>query len=204
MVYTLVFRRYAPFSQFGGGFEGDSRTEGSVDPRASARTIGVVNFTETDVGSATGTSSGSTFVGLGAAVERAIGRHFSSVQASVAVATRSSSQLSFTARTAGANPLVPLAPRIVTIVEFSATFSPNAVTFAGAVRGDDFPNAEVIVYDVGAKALLLFDYQTTGGQTTGPFARLPSLPGGHDDQALGAFNRRVGLDRGGSFVLPSS
>jgi hypothetical protein len=43
-VYFLVVRRYAPFSSFDGGFEGDSRTEATVNPMATARTIGVVAF----------------------------------------------------------------------------------------------------------------------------------------------------------------
>jgi hypothetical protein len=200
MVYTLVFRRYAPFDQFGGGFEGDSRTSASIDPKASARTIGVVNFTESNVGAAVGSSTGSTFVGAGAFVENIIGRHFSTVDASVSVSTRTTSQLGFYARTAGANPLVPLAPRIVTLIDFNATFSPRAITFSGVLRGDDFPNAEVIVYDPKGTGILVFEYQTTGGQTTGPFTRLPSLPGGHDAQKLGDFSRRAAIDRDGCFV----
>ncbi len=200
MIYTLLFRRYAPFSQFGGGFEGDNRTEASTDPAATARTIGVVNFGPGFVGTVSGTSSGSTFVGAGAFIENKIGRHFSKVEASVAVGTASVSTVRFVAKTAGANPLVPLAPRIVTIVDFGAAFSKTSVTFSGKVRGDDFPNAEVVIYDASGNGVLLFSFETSGGQTTGPFTRLPSLPGGHDDQLLGEFTQRSAVDASGIFV----
>lgn len=200
MVYTLVFRRYAPFDQFGGGFEGDGRTSASTDPKASARTIGVVNFTQTDVGTALGSSTGSTFVGAGAFVERLIGRHFSNVDASVSVKTRTTALISFSARSAGANPLVPGAPKIITIIDFTAKFASTSIELSGTVRGDNFPNAEVIIYDGAGTGLLLWDFQTTGGQTTGPFTRLPALPGGHDDVALGQFNTRVGVNASGAFL----
>jgi hypothetical protein len=200
MSLKLVFRRYAPFKTFGGGFEGDDRTEASTDPAASARTIGVVAFDMSGVQSSAGSSSGSTFKGLGAWVERRIGRAESKVLCSLSNVTRSASQISFIAQTAGANPLVPGAPRIITIVKLSASWTGNALRVSGAVLGDNFPNAEVILYDGANHGRLLFDFHTTGGQTTGPFTRLPSTPGGHDSQQLGQFSTTIGMNARGEFI----
>ena len=198
--YKLVFRRYAPFDTFGGGFEGDIRTKASTDIKASARTVGVVAFDTAGVANVAASSSGTSFKGLGAWVERHVGRANSKVHCSVNVATNSGTTLTFTAQTAGANPLVPKAPNIVTIVQLSITFSPTAMTFLGDVRGDDFPNAEVIAYDARDRGILLYAFSTSGGQTSGPFTRLPSMPRGHDNKKIGAFFKRIPIDRSGSFM----
>src|SRR5437016_1158026 len=60
MTYALVFRRYAPFKSFGGGFEGDTRTAPSTSPLASARTIDITYFDRTGAGRSIGLSSGTT------------------------------------------------------------------------------------------------------------------------------------------------
>ena len=58
MQYWLVFRRYAPFAEFGMGFEGDHRTGPSVSMNVTARTIGTVPFARGAVGAVTASSSG--------------------------------------------------------------------------------------------------------------------------------------------------
>ena len=61
----LYVRRYAPFSQFGGGFEGDNRSVSSTSLTATSRTSGSVFFDRRSIGRATGGSSGTAFVGAG-------------------------------------------------------------------------------------------------------------------------------------------
>src|SRR4051794_10006491 len=116
MPYMLVFRRYAPFKEFGGGFEGDDRSGPSTSLMASARTVGVVTFDGSSI-SINGSSSGTAFTGFGADVNQVLGKHTSKVVATVDVKTRNTMLLSFTAYTAGANPMVPLAPDIDTFVD---------------------------------------------------------------------------------------
>ena len=152
------------------------------------RTIGVVSFDSGWVGTVSGSSSGTTFRGAGALVERMIGRHFSNVLSSISVHVRTSSTLRFSVVTQGANPLVPGAPAIDTFVDFTGIFEANVIQFSGQVRGDNFPNAELVVFDQAQSALILFDYKTTGGRETGPMTR---LFGDHSDQSLGGFSYRV-------------
>jgi hypothetical protein len=184
--YFLVVRRYAPFATFGGGFEGDSRTEASTLPTATARTVGTVMFTPTDVQGYIGFSDGSTFEGAGAWLAEKIGRRYSKVKAEVSGISILPQSLSFVVHTSGANPLVPIvAPAIDTYIDFKASFGRGGNTYAGTVRGDNFPNAEVFVVEPSGRQVLLFDFRTAGGKNTGPFTR---LFGGHASQVLGTFD----------------
>src|SRR5262245_25276643 len=131
MIYTLFFRRYAPFDTFGGGFEGDRRKGASTSLTDSARTIGHISFAPGNVGGMSSGSSGTAFAGAGAFVERLLGRHVSKVTSSVTVKTRSVDQLHFTAQTAGANPMVPLAPDIDTFVDIGVLFRRQALEISG-------------------------------------------------------------------------
>jgi hypothetical protein len=189
-MYFLVVRRYAPFATFGGGFEGDSRSAGTVNPFASARTIGVAAFTLGNVTGYEGWSSGSTFDGAGDWIRKIIGRHFSHVKADVSGTVNGRAVIAFTMHTAGANPLIPIvAPDIVTYVDFKATYNATSVVFEGVVRGDTFPNCEVFVLDVKGNGEMLFDYRTAGGQNTGPLRLI-----GRGNSSLGTFNDTVAVN----------
>ncbi len=204
MSYAMLVRRYAPFAQFGGGFEGDNRTTASADPGASARTIGTVVFGRAGIASVGARSSGTAWVGLGPEVAKMLGSYKSKVLASVSVKSSSVDGLSFIVSTGGANPfpLVNFAsPKIETFVDVSISFSRTNLEIAGTVRGDDFPNAEILIVDEGLNAVILFDFATSGGQTTGPFTRLPLS---HVDQVIGYFTARLPLGRGDRFVMPSA
>jgi hypothetical protein len=196
MTYTLLFRRYAPFNSFGGGFEGDSRSGPSVSPLASARTVDVTLFDRAGVGRSVGLSSGTTHTVFG-------GHGISNVKTTVAKAIVTATSLSFSASSGGANPLVPLAPDIDTFVDLKVAFSGRQLVVEGQVRGDTFPNAEVILFDGGTpvQGALLFDYRTAGGRNTGPIVR---LEGSHETTVLGRFARPIALDAAGNFVAAST
>jgi hypothetical protein len=198
--YTLFFRRYAPFESFGGGFEGDARSVASTNLSDTARTIGKVQFAPGMIGVVIGESSGTSFVGVGALIQNILGRHTSKVTSSVSVSTKSLDCVRFTAQTAGANPMIPGAPTIDTFIDFHVAFSNTSVVFQGTVRGDNFPNAEVFVTDSQGCALMLLDFSTSGGQTTGPIIR---LAGSHANQKIGEFNYRVSLSANQCFVASS-
>lgn len=197
MIYGLFFRRYAPFATFGGGFEGDDRSNSSTSLTATARTIGSLMFAPGNVSDVSGASSGTAFSGLGAKVQRLLGNHLSKVTASVAVSTRSLDCLRFVAETSGANPMIPAAPAIDTYLDMEITFRGQAIVLSGTLRGDDFPNAEVFVTDATGQAVLVFEFATDGGQTTGPMTR---LAGDHSGQVLGTFSKRIPLLKGGAFA----
>lgn len=196
MNYTLIFRRYAPFETFGGGFEGDCRTAASTCLTDTARTTGVIGFSPGRVGALTAGSSGTAFNLFGATVANLLGKHVSKVTSSVSVSTVSVDLVRFTARTAGANPMIPFAPAIDTFVDIDAVFRDQALEISGSVRGDDFPNAEVFVIDGSGKSALLFAFTTDGGQHTGPMTR---LAGDHSNLLLGSFRSVIPRDAHGAF-----
>ena len=198
MGFLLVFRRYAPFLKFGFGFEGDNRSGPSASMSAKARTIGTVPFDRRNIGSVEAGSSGTEFLGLGDWLRKVAGFHKSKVSCSISNKVISTNFLSFTASTAGSNPMFRgIAPDIDTFVDFRVEWLGSGLRFVGRIRGDDFPNAEVFVVDSKGLGCLLFDGRTTGGQDTGPITR---LAGSHENQVLGSFHCTVPLSPAGVFV----
>lgn len=195
MTYALVFRRYAPFKSFGLGFEGDTRIGPSTSPVASARTVDITYFDRAAVERSVGRSSGTTHTIFG-------GHGLSNVSTAVSRVSVTAISIAFSAASAGANPLVPGAPDIDTFVDLRVAFSSGRLVVEGQVRGDTFPNAEVILYDgsTPVRAVLLFDFRTAGGRNTGPFTR---LAGSHESTVLGRFTRPISIDAAGNFLTTS-
>jgi len=90
--------------------------------------------------------------------------------------------------------MVPFAPDIDTYVDLDAVFRKAIIEINGVVRGDDFPNAEVLVLDPSGNAILMFAFATDGNQTTGPMTR---LAGDHSGQLLGSFRSSIPIDSAG-------
>ena len=63
-------------------------------------------------------------------------------------------------------------PEFDTFVDVHVIFRTAAIEISGTFRGDNFPNGEVFATDVTGRAIMLFEFETTGGQDTGPFTRL--------------------------------
>jgi len=173
-VFLMIFRRFAPFASFGGGFEGDNRIA-SADPNATSRTSGSVIFNETTAIALGGASSGTAYVGPFEIMKdigpRFLGRHVAKVKLKLSNFRSAGNGIAFTAYTEGGNPMVPGAPDIDTFVDLVAQFGPDRVNFSGDLRGDGFPNAEVIFVDPAGKSHLVLDYRTSSG-ITGPMTRL--------------------------------
>jgi hypothetical protein len=201
MIYKLYFRRYAPFTTFGLGFEGDSRNSASTDSEASARTIGEIEFSPARVGQIDGKSSGTRFSGFGEMVKQGLGTYTSVVTSSVTVQGLGIDCLRFTAHTSGANPMVPLpafmVPAIDTFIEVHVAFRDTVMEIDGKVFGDDFPNCEVFVTDAARNACMLFEFATTGTRNIGPFTR---LVGANRSQKLGEFCEKIPIKPDGGFV----
>ena len=212
-VFLFNFRRYAPFKKFGGAtgfdFEGDDRGP-STSPSATSRTYACLFVNRSEVLYGFSGTSGTRFLGysdwtggllgirvlaeaLNANTKGAVG--FSDV--SLHVREQNAANLvAFTASTAGANPLVPGSFDIDTIVKAKFFFHPKTLIVEGEVFGDDFPNLEVFVTSRSKSAMLL-DFRTTGGQETGPVAR---LKGSHSDQSLGKFSVALPLNDNGELA----
>jgi len=185
----LFVRRYAPFAEFGGGFEGDVRTQATTSSTATARTVGVVEFDNTTVRGYKSFSDGTQFLGAGPWLARKIGKKFSTMKAAIMGVNKSPGSISFTVFTAGSNPLVPGAPDIDTYVDFKATWiaASGTTRYEGVVRGDSFPNAEVFIVEENKREVLLFDFQTSSSKNTGPLR----LVGEHASVVLGTFGVNV-------------
>jgi len=173
-VFLMIFRRFAPFASFGGGFEGDNRVA-TADPNATSRTSGSVIFNETSAVPLGGASSGTAYVGPFEVMKnigpRFLGRHVAKVKLKLSGFGSVGTGIKFTAYTEGGNPMVPGAPDIDTFVDLVAHFGENRAHFTGDLRGDGFPNAEVIFVDPSGKSHLVLDYRTSSG-ITGPMTRL--------------------------------
>ncbi len=175
MAFLLVFKRYAPFATFGGGFHGDNRSTPSLTD--SARTMGVLtlDFTKPEL-SLTG-SSGVSFHSLLPSV-RQIGT------TKVTIHRQSFNKFTrcwdFEVQSAGALPLAQMAfgpgvkrnpsPDIDTFIEARVTLLPTgALQINGALRGDDFPNAEIFLVNAqNGNHQLVHHFITSGGRNTGP------------------------------------
>jgi hypothetical protein len=215
-VFLFWFRRYAPFDKFGGAtgfeFEGDHREGPSTSPSATSRTYACLFVNRSEVLYGFSGSSGTRFLGYSAWTGGLLGIRmmmevinkdtkgaFAYADVSLDVAEHNASNyVSFTASTAGANPLVPGSPDIDTIVKASFFFNhPKTLVVQGEVFGDNFPNLEIFLSSRSLSWLLL-DFRTTGWQDTGPITR---LLGSHDDQSLGKFSASLPLNDKGELAI---
>lgn len=110
--FGLHFRRYAPFSTFGFGFEGDNRGP-STSLKATSRTYGCVMFNKVEVfywfGGTSGTHRSTLLFG------EIIGHSKVRMSVTTIPSTRAG-QVIFKASTAGNMPLLPKTPDIDTSV----------------------------------------------------------------------------------------
>ena len=194
--FRLYFRRYAPFETFGiPSFRGDIRKTASTSLQATSRTSGMVLFDQSGILNKTGQSSGSHDANL---VLTFLDRQ---AMGSVSISAIRSNEagpslLSFTAQTAGSNPLIPGSPDIDTKVELRVDWgSGQMMRVSGKVVGDDFPNLEVFIRcDQSGKSALLVDGRTERGGRTGPFSLFGA--GGY----LCTFNTAIPLNDQGHFI----
>ncbi len=167
MSYLLVFKRYAPFESFGGGFHGRGDSRPSYPD--VARTWAGVPFDR----------SGVTGAGVGAASPTThrttrSSEYISNVRVTVTNARLDDGLVLFTAHSAGSNPhpIAVGAPDIDTYIDACIHFNGNGLTVSGVVRGNDFPNLEVFLKTPTDRIHLLHHWETSHGGLSGPFRRL--------------------------------
>jgi len=163
-------------------FEGDHRSTASTSVKATSRTYGCVIFSQDGIVNKFAGSSGTHIdLFIWGGVDRT-----ADVSQTVVRSTLAGPLLfSFSASTAGANPLVPKSPDIDTFVNVRVDYGhSNSLVLTGEVFGDNFPNLEVFLLDYQSQhTALLIDGRTTGGRDTGP----TRLIGTHSDHPLGRF-----------------
>jgi hypothetical protein len=195
-IYSLHFRRYAPFDKFGfPSFKGDKRTHASTSLTETSRTHGCVVFSRAGILKSFGESSGTHDANLIL--------HFLEREAVGKVSINAKrtnlagpALLGIKASTSGSNPLMPGSPDIDTSVELSVDWGmPSTLRVSGSVSGDDFPNLEVFLRcRATKKSVLIVDGRTTRGPVAGPISLFGS--GGK----LCSFSTSIPLDASGNFV----
>ncbi|MBT0956192.1 hypothetical protein IV417_02235 [Alphaproteobacteria bacterium KMM 3653] len=173
MSYSIIFKRYAPFTTFGGGFHGDGRN--SPNFFGTARCHGQVAFDFTKGYLSCHAHSDPTW-------HKWTPSKVTTQKPTITMSgcSCSSGTVKFTAHTAGSNPQAPGSPPIDTFIEVEATAS----RIKAKVFGDPFPNCEVFLKKNNApststvptlsalKFELLGDYRTPHGPQVGPLTKL--------------------------------
>ena len=199
--FSVTARRFAPFENFGLGFEGDALSRGSVagkggfsaSPSVTSRTSMTLSVDGNSITpEAHADMSHHAFFGTGRA----------HVFVEDSSASASSQDGSINASSAGANPLLVLSPDIDTDVQVAYRSDGQTLTLDGTVWGDQFPNAEVLVSDRAQNGVLLDTFQTGGDQNFGPLFHLPGDASRADGSKfeLMHFQAQIALDPEGNFA----
>jgi hypothetical protein len=214
-VFSFWFRRYAPFDKFGAGgfdFEGDHRKDPSTSISATSRTYACLFVNRTGVLYGFSGSSGTRFVGYADWTGGLLGLRIlmdklnedtKGVTAHADVSLHVKEQnapnyVSFTASTAGNNPLVPASPNIDTFVTTKIFFNHSkTIHIEGEAFGDSFPNLEVFLLS-GQRSAMLVDFRTTGSQDAGAMTR---LWGSGSSNSLGKFSLILPLSDNGELAI---
>jgi hypothetical protein len=175
--FCIIFRRYAPFTSFGGGFHGDGRVTAQYE--GTARTTGSIVCEWGRGVVEVSASSGESYHKLAPSVRRIGKTNIKLLDSKV-----DGSSISFSAHTEGALPLIPGAPDIDTFIGITLTRSAGTCVVNGALHGDCFPNAEVFYVESPLRPIVLAHFETKGGRHTGPMRH---LAGAHKDQLLTRF-----------------
>ena len=148
VLYSLQFRRYAPFDDFGGAsgfrFEGDHRDSGSTSLKATSRTYASIFFTTSEILYGYSGSSGTRLVGYapwtgGLLALRILGDilnpdmkdvvGFADVSLDILEFVKPG-VVEFTASTAGGMPLLPGTPDINTTIKVRLDFTEQGALVA--------------------------------------------------------------------------
>lgn len=165
--YVLSVRSYAPFSRFGGGFEGDNRGPSTSRSAASRVAVEIMfNPQSGCIGKPMATSSGTTWLPLNI-------RGLAEPRVTLVSTSRIPNGVSITLDLAGSNPLVFGAPDIDLHATLWFTLEGGFLRVLAALSGDRFPNAEMFVTDGRGQARMLLTYETTSGPLSGPAFSLP-------------------------------
>jgi peptidoglycan hydrolase-like protein with peptidoglycan-binding domain len=191
---NIDFRTFAPFRDFGGGFEGDGRSF-SLDPAASSRmrTRVEVSTRENTARIHHSTSGTHHTAGILDPRNAATRGHALIEQVSEGVSRMTFGQT-------GSNPQLPSPDidRRASVILDERT--PGILRLHIAAEGDTFPNAEMTISDVTGQTIFLDGFATRLGEH-GPFSLF-----GYDDAPLLEADMNVLVDGRGRFlgvVLPN-
>lgn len=166
--YVLNMRSYAPFKEFGGGFEGDNRGPSTATSATSRMAASLIfNLQSGKYGRPTATSSGTVWLPRGT-------RGMAEPKVTLISAVSVPNGLAFRLDMAGSNPIFKgRAPDIDLHANITFTLETGFLRVLAHLTGDAFPNAEMFVTDGSGKAKMLMTYETTSGPLTGPGFALP-------------------------------
>lgn len=169
---TLYIRSFAPFKEFGFGFAGDNRSF-STSLSASSRITGKVI-----IDTSTGKIVGQPLAWSSPSYHPQLGTKTGSPQISARACGGGRFQVSI----AGANPLLPFAPKIDVKLQLKVIDNEAGPSFSGRLSGDAFPNAEVFVIRGSGAKEMLHTFSTSGPPNIGPLDLLFN-----NDRPMGVF-----------------
>jgi len=102
--------------------------------------------------------------------------------------------VNFALHAAGSNPLFPGAPAIDMHVSISANVSKGYLNVNAQLKGDRFPNAEVILQDEVTNRRMLYSYETDGSADAGPLRLF-----GDSRKVMNAICKSFPVDEAGRF-----
>ncbi|WP_234069538.1 FG-GAP-like repeat-containing protein, partial [Myxococcus stipitatus] len=201
--YQIVTRSFAPFDEFGGGYEGDGNDRGyTPSSSATSRMVQATTVSDAKVVSSVAWSdetSGSGALARGAGVTVGIMpwdelKGFESPANSVDWSS-SNGFLKIEQSLAGAMPLNRFAPDIDTRSYLQMFKDGNMLRVSGFMTGDAFPAAEMYIRDAANNRVMLNASPASAG-TFGPLTELP----GNGGKNMGEFNVQIRLDSNGNFT----
>lgn len=169
-VYSLLFKRYAPFTSFGGGFHGDERDQPRWAGSARVHASIPFDFTNGVIGDGVAWSS-PTFRTKSPSKKKT-----STPKLKILSRSFKDGTVKFKAHSAGSNPMISVSPPIDTFVDVEITES----HIKGTVSGDSFPNCEIFLERREARApdprptisgvdvMLVSHFRTSYGELRGP------------------------------------
>jgi hypothetical protein len=170
MNFQLILRSYAPFSSFGvPPFHGDARGP-TTSPKVTSRLKAWVNFdpVASTVSQPDASCDETLQVTFGVRGKEIPKVRIDSVKLG-------KGWMHFRLNTSGANPLLkPASPDIDLHLSITVSLTKQHLNVNAELKGDAFPNAEVMVMDSSGARRMIYTFETSGGRRTGPIVLLPA------------------------------
>lgn len=203
--FDLRVRRFAPFHSFGGGFHGDAATRGlpkggdgrggfTTDDKATSRVEGRVVVRGENIQTTARSDETSHWL---------LGKDTAVPDVNDDSSATSAKDGRIQAKVAGAMPLtwanghmvIPAAPDINASIDATYEMNGETLRISGEVRGDTFPNGELLLTDPRGNTVSISQFQTDHGKNEGPLLHLFD-----NDHRLMHFDVTIDVDANGNFL----
>ena len=170
MSFQLIVRSYAPFKSFGvPTFHGDGRGP-TTSAKVTSRLAAWVTFdpAKGTVGKPNGKCDETIMLSNNSRATEVPKVRLDFVQLGTG-------WMHFRLNASGANPVLkPASPDIDLHLSFTVSLTKRHLNVNAELKGDAFPNAEVMVQDAAGARRMIYTFETSGGPRMGPITLLPA------------------------------